>query len=90
MDRAKEGKKDTQKKVGGATLLGATVRGKWHSEAEKVPGDFWEVHSVTGSRIQGVLSEVPGWPLRDPLTDPLRDPKTSQNLSGLLPYAFAP
>ena len=55
-----------------------------------MPGDLWEVHSVTGSPIQGVLSEVPGWPLRAPLRAPLRDPRTSQNRSGLLPLFLLP
>ena len=40
---------------------------------------------MTGSPIQGVLSEVPGWPLKDPLRDPFRDSKTSQNLSPPIP-----
>ena len=34
-----------------------------------------ETVSVTGSPTTRVLSEVPGWPLRNPLLgDPLRDP----------------
>ena len=44
------------------------------------------MHSVTGFPTQGVLSEVPGRPLKDPL----RDPETSQNLSGLLPLLLLP
>ena len=45
---------------------------------------------MTDSPIQGVLSEVPGWPLRDPLRDPFRDPRTSQKLSGLLTLFLLP
>ena len=41
---------------------------------------------MTNSPVQGVLSEVPNGPLRDPR----RDPKTSQNLSGLLPLLLLP
>ena len=37
--------------------------------SERVPGDLREVHSKTNSAIEGVLSEVPGCPLRDPLRD---------------------
>ena len=79
----------------GNTIRGNRTRNserKWHSErgsergSERVPTDLWEVHSVTRSSMQGVCSEVPRWPLREPF----RDPKTCQNLSGLLPLFLLP
>ena len=53
--------------------------------------------TLTGKRhsarspLQGVLSEVRGWPLRDPLRDtPLEGHFPSQSLSGLLPLCLLP
>ena len=42
---------------------------------------------MTGSPVQGVLSEVPGWPLRDPLRDPQN---LSEPLRPVVPIPVAP
>ena len=49
---------------------------------------------MTGSPIEGVLSKVPGWPVRDPLRDPQRTQKLSEPLRPvvlfLLPLNLSP